>query len=528
LKGADIDYVEAHGTGTSLGDPIEVRAIGATYGERDANHVLKIGSVKPNIGHLEGAAGVAGVIKTILALQHEVIPTNIHFQTLNPKIELNFPGGIVTQNMLWPRGSRVRRAGVSSFGFSGINAHLILEEGPKLSEDQQVQWQTRALNGPDFHREHYWAVAAKTGVNDLIYEWTWQEAASADDFDPKAEGYSVIKKAVSSVVADVVGLSKSKAVKSLDNFFDMGMDSLMAMELKNRLQLFVGKTAELPATLVFDYPSVESMTQGLAGILNVDYAPIAVSQTVGSNWVVQEAPIPNPSLRVFCFHHAGGSASAFKGWQKEMPPGVELDLIQLPGRQKRYKEAFISDQEMLVAAIIEAIKERLDKPYLFFAHSIGTMVASEVVQGLKRLNLPLPAHLILSGSKPLYFRSEKNQTPSVKEMDDEALLGFIVDTIGVPETAIHDLEALKLILPMFRADVTLFEKPVHLKEPLTMPITGLHAKDDKFVRADEVQLWSKVTQAGYHQLSIPGAHMSLLDDPSPYIDVIKEVILTIT
>jgi polyketide synthase PksN len=132
LKGADIDYVEAHGTGTALGDPVEVRAIGVTYGQRDAAHPLKLGSVKTNIGHLEGAAGIAGIIKTVLALQHEAIPPHLHFKKLNPHIEMNFPGEIVSLIQPWKHGDRLRRAAVSSFGFSGTNAHIILEEAPVI------------------------------------------------------------------------------------------------------------------------------------------------------------------------------------------------------------------------------------------------------------------------------------------------------------------------------------------------------------------------------------------------------------
>ena len=92
LKGSDIDYVEAHGTGTSLGDPIEVRAIGSTYGIRNSNDPLRLGSVKTNIGHLEGAAGIAGVIKTVLALQHETIPSQFAFPSIKSSYRIELPG----------------------------------------------------------------------------------------------------------------------------------------------------------------------------------------------------------------------------------------------------------------------------------------------------------------------------------------------------------------------------------------------------------------------------------------------------
>jgi microcystin synthetase protein McyG len=132
LEGSDIDYVEAHGTGTSLGDPIEVRALGRVLGEgRDPNSPLLIGSVKTNIGHLEAAAGVAGFIKVVLSLHHETIPKHLNFNHPNPLIEwTNLPVAVAEEARPWSPSARPRRAGVSSFGFSGTNAHVILEEAP--------------------------------------------------------------------------------------------------------------------------------------------------------------------------------------------------------------------------------------------------------------------------------------------------------------------------------------------------------------------------------------------------------------
>src|SRR3569833_2362483 len=135
LAPADVDYVEAHGTGTSLGDPIEVNALAAAYGpgrEPDAPHT--IGSVKTNFGHLESAAGIAGVIKTELSLRHEWIPAHLNFSTPSPHIPwAKLPVTVAPNGRAWTRGGRPRRAGVSSFGFSGTNAHVIVEEAPQQS-----------------------------------------------------------------------------------------------------------------------------------------------------------------------------------------------------------------------------------------------------------------------------------------------------------------------------------------------------------------------------------------------------------
>ncbi|MCB0190965.1 MAG: SDR family NAD(P)-dependent oxidoreductase, partial [Anaerolineae bacterium] len=127
----EVSYVEAHGTGTVLGDPIEIKALGNVYGAgRTADNPLTVGSVKTNIGHTEAAAGIAGLVKVVLSLQHGQIPPHLHFEKPNPYISWDaFPLVVPTDITPWPSPTGGRRlAGVSSFGFSGTNAHLVIED----------------------------------------------------------------------------------------------------------------------------------------------------------------------------------------------------------------------------------------------------------------------------------------------------------------------------------------------------------------------------------------------------------------
>ncbi|HEY6185241.1 MAG TPA: beta-ketoacyl synthase N-terminal-like domain-containing protein, partial [Terriglobales bacterium] len=164
---SDVSYVEAHGTGTALGDPIEVEALSEVLAGDGAPCFLS--SVKTNFGHLEAAAGVSGIIKAALSLEHEQIPKSLHFQKLNPHIQLGKRLRIADQAVCWPRGTVSRFAGVSSFGYGGTNAHVVLEEAPLYSVAQRA-----SVTPHIWKRQRFWSVAkpatieARNSVHPLL------------------------------------------------------------------------------------------------------------------------------------------------------------------------------------------------------------------------------------------------------------------------------------------------------------------------------------------------------------------------
>ncbi|MEK1122854.1 type I polyketide synthase, partial [Mycobacterium ulcerans] len=140
MQPSEVDYVEAHGTGTLLGDPIEARALGSVLGRgRPEESPLLIGAVKTNLGHTEAAAGIAGFIKAVLAVQHGRIPPNQRFESPNPHIAFaDLRMKVVDELTDWPDTGHPRRAGVSSFGFGGTNAHVVIEQGQEAASSPEA------------------------------------------------------------------------------------------------------------------------------------------------------------------------------------------------------------------------------------------------------------------------------------------------------------------------------------------------------------------------------------------------------
>ena len=185
LEPSEVDYLEAHGTGTELGDPVEAHAAAAAYGRgRAPERPLLIGSVKTNVGHLEAAAGVAGLVKVVLSMHHGVIPRHLHYETPSPRMDWErLPLRVTSEAVAWPESGRPVRAGVSSFGFSGTNAHVVLESHGVPGEGGAGAGAARPVEAaPEAATEAYSLRGRPVGAAHLVGVWR----AEGDD-SPEAD-----------------------------------------------------------------------------------------------------------------------------------------------------------------------------------------------------------------------------------------------------------------------------------------------------------------------------------------------------
>ncbi|RSS67251.1 type I polyketide synthase [Streptomyces sp. WAC06273] len=262
LSAADVDAVEAHGTGTPLGDPIEAQALLATYGQdRPADRPLLLGSVKSNIGHSQAAAGVAGVIKTVLAIRHGVLPKSLHID--RPSTHVDWEAGnvrLLTEPTPWPETGRPRRAGVSSFGISGTNAHLVIEQAPDAEEPTGDGTEEQGATPAAVPTVVPWTVSAKTrgSLDAQIARLTDVTGATALDLGfSLATGRSTFEhRAVLLAPVDGVGepveVARGRAVeRSLAVLFSgQGSQRVgMGRELYARFPVFAGALDEVLSLL---------------------------------------------------------------------------------------------------------------------------------------------------------------------------------------------------------------------------------------------------------------------------------------
>lgn len=281
---ASVDYIECHGTGTPLGDPIEVAALAEAFGA-DAPRTAPclLSSVKGNIGHLDVAAGVTGLVKAALSLDRERIPGTLHYSEPNPRLDLpNLPFMIASTATEWPRGRAIRRAGVSAFGFGGTNVHVVLEEAPQ------------ATTKPTQRPKQILCLAARTATA-LEAQCgrlaDYMERADATTFSLPDVAYTLAegRRAFSHRVAVVAG-TREESIAQLRNADAIRSRATVASEAPRVAMLFPGQGTQYPGmaedlyrTEPFYRQVVDDCCQQLMALTGLDLLPVIYPKIADGN-----------------------------------------------------------------------------------------------------------------------------------------------------------------------------------------------------------------------------------------------------
>lgn len=374
LTPADVDYVEAHGTATQLGDPIELRALGAAYGPGRVRP-LSVGSVKTNMGHLEAAAGVAGVIKCTLALGHGAIPQHLHLREPSPLVDwAALPLEIATTERAWPHDGR-RVAGVSSFGISGTIAHLLLEAAPGAPDnrapDDVLPFQVLPLSALDAH-------ARADVARNLAAELRQSAPVLADVAATLAVGRSHFKERAAIVASDC-----DDAVRQLELLAAGTLDQIAA----------AGRTGAEAPRIAFLFTGQGAQYAGMGRTLDARYPVFRAAIDRCASVLDGRLPVP---LRTLLFDEAEGAAR-INQTECTQPALFAIEF-----------------------ALSELLASWGVRPRAVLGHSVGEYVAA-VVAGA----LPLEAALALIAERGRLMQS----LPA----------GGAMGAIGLPEATVLDL-----------------------------------------------------------------------------------------
>jgi medium-chain acyl-[acyl-carrier-protein] hydrolase len=238
-------------------------------------------------------------------------------------------------------------------------------------------------------------------------------------------------------------------------------------------------------------------------------------------WVTRPRPNAGARVRLFCFPYAGGGASMYRTWAAHLPADIELLAVQPPGREERLRERPCCEAGDLVARAAAALDPYLDRPFAFFGHSMGALVAFELARALAGTNRHA-MHLFVSARCGPRLR---HRLPPMASLGDADLVRQLRRLGNTPEALLADPELLRVLLPMLRADLTLCEAYAYAPgKLLRCPITAFGGAFDEFVRRDDVLAWRAETESSFRAHMFPGGHFFLQDARARLLQVIAEAL----
>lgn len=224
-------------------------------------------------------------------------------------------------------------------------------------------------------------------------------------------------------------------------------------------------------------------------------------------WVTCPKPNPHAHLRLFCFPYAGGGASIFREWLDILAPEIEIYPIRLPGREGRLLEPPFTELSPLVQELAQVLQPYLHPPFAFFGHSLGALISFELARHLRRRNNPMPIHLFISGCRAPQIPDSE---PPIHLLTEVEFVNELRRFNGTTEEILQNTELMQLMLPLLRADFTIYETYVHITEdPLACPISAFGGLQDHKVSYNDMRAWRDQTSNIFMLRMLPGDHFFL-------------------
>ncbi|OJX13879.1 MAG: hypothetical protein BGO77_01000 [Caedibacter sp. 37-49] len=224
--------------------------------------------------------------------------------------------------------------------------------------------------------------------------------------------------------------------------------------------------------------------------------------------------------RLFCFHYAGGNAHIFYPWAKHLDPSIELISVQLPGHGTRFTEPLFTSMDPLIDNLGTQIVDYLDRPYFFFGHSLGGLIAYALTHYMQRNSLPLPDCLFVSGKTPPHFKT----SDKISHLPDLDFLEEVKKYNGLPEEILQNQELVEIWLPILRADFQILETFIRPDDyKLSCDLMALGGVNDIMVTPSRVELWQDYTTACFKALFFPGDHFFINPQQTQVIEMISKV-----
>lgn len=239
------------------------------------------------------------------------------------------------------------------------------------------------------------------------------------------------------------------------------------------------------------------------------------------SWYLEYKKNPQAAIRLFCFHHSGGGASAFYPWVEHLSSNIEMIAIQLPGRENRFTEPMNNNLSDIVAKLTEGFRIYKDKPFFVFGHSLGALISFEFTKSIHQLYSLYPRHMVISATKAphLPFRMKY-----LSHLGDKALKEELKIYNGIDERILSNDELLDLFLPIIKSDFSIYESYNFLEsKPIPCDILALSGAQDQTVTQEEILGWSTYTAGKFEHLFFPGKHFFIKDNQKEILEIINQI-----